>query len=188
MDEAVTTTTGAPTSVSSELAMRRTGMAFQRTRMAADRTLMAVIRTALSLISAGKRPKQYPDPEFRRCPTTYLCAFPGGSRRRNCVLTSAWTRPMYKTEPVVFLLDDDSSFVNQLSSLLQARGFTTRAFTAIDEFLQGHDDDCPGCLVLDIGMPGVTGLDLRDMLAARAPNARSSFLRPTPKLPCRSGP
>ena len=39
--------------ITTELAMRRTGMAFQRTRMAADRTLMAVIRTALSLISFG---------------------------------------------------------------------------------------------------------------------------------------
>ena len=39
--------------VSTELAMRRTGMSFQRTRMAADRTLMAVIRTSLSLIGFG---------------------------------------------------------------------------------------------------------------------------------------
>ena len=47
--------TGAPSSaqVSTELAMRRTGMSFQRTRMAADRTLMAVIRTSLALISFG---------------------------------------------------------------------------------------------------------------------------------------
>jgi putative membrane protein len=43
----------ASTELSTELAMRRTGMAFQRTRMAADRTLMAVIRTSLSLISFG---------------------------------------------------------------------------------------------------------------------------------------
>lgn len=40
-------------SVSTELAMRRTGMSFQRTRMSADRTLMAVIRTSLSLLSFG---------------------------------------------------------------------------------------------------------------------------------------
>ena len=53
MDEAVTSTTGSPASVTTELAMRRTGVSFQRTRMAADRTLMAVIRTGLSLISFG---------------------------------------------------------------------------------------------------------------------------------------
>jgi putative membrane protein len=52
MTEALSGAAGAP-SVTTELAMRRTGMAFQRTRMAADRTLMAVIRTALSLISFG---------------------------------------------------------------------------------------------------------------------------------------
>jgi putative membrane protein len=53
MNDAVTSATGSPASVSTELAMRRTGMSFQRTRMAADRTLMAVIRTALSLIGFG---------------------------------------------------------------------------------------------------------------------------------------
>lgn len=44
---------GGQASVSTELAMRRTGMSFQRTRMAADRTMMAVLRTSLSLISFG---------------------------------------------------------------------------------------------------------------------------------------
>ena len=52
MDDLVT---GASSSaqISTELAMRRTGMSFQRTRMAADRTLMAVIRTSLALIGFG---------------------------------------------------------------------------------------------------------------------------------------
>ena len=52
MTEAVTRASSSA-EVSTELAMRRTGMSFQRTRMAADRTLMAVIRTSLSLISFG---------------------------------------------------------------------------------------------------------------------------------------
>jgi len=74
---------------------------------------------------------------------------------------------MFKTEPMIYLLDDDSSFVNALSSLLQANGFATRGFTSVDDFMQGHDPDCPGCLVLDVHMPGVTGLDLHATLAAR---------------------
>src|SRR5215831_9414234 len=71
-----------------------------------------------------------------------------------------------KSEPVVFLLDDDSRFANALSALLQANGFATRAFTSVDDFLREHDRDCPGCLVLDVCMPGVTGLDLQLALAA----------------------
>jgi len=71
-----------------------------------------------------------------------------------------------KSEPVVFLLDDDSKFVNALSALLQANGFATRVFTSVDDFLREHDFDCPGCLVLDVCMPEVTGLDLQLELAA----------------------
>lgn len=71
-----------------------------------------------------------------------------------------------KSEPVVFLLDDDSKFVNALSALLEANGFATRVFTSVDDFRREHDLDCPGCLVLDVCMPGVTGLDLQLELAA----------------------
>jgi FixJ family two-component response regulator len=77
-----------------------------------------------------------------------------------------------ETQPVVFLLDDDSKFLNALSALLQANGFSTRAFTSVEDFRQGHDRDCPGCLVLDVCMPGVTGLELQLELAA------DSILRP----------
>jgi len=74
---------------------------------------------------------------------------------------------MPKTEPVVFLLDDDSKFVTALSTLLEVHGLATRAFTKVDDFLTSHDPDCPGCLVLDVRMPGVTGLELQNLLAAR---------------------
>ena len=74
---------------------------------------------------------------------------------------------MSNREPVVFLLDDDTRFVNALSTLLEVHGLTTRVFTKVDDFLSGHDPDCPGCLVLDVRMPGVTGLELQNLLAAR---------------------
>jgi len=74
---------------------------------------------------------------------------------------------MPKAGPVVFLLDDDSKFVQALSTLLEVHGLTTRAFTKVDDFLSSHDPDCPGCLVLDVRMPGVTGLELQNLLAAR---------------------
>lgn len=74
---------------------------------------------------------------------------------------------MSNREPVVFLLDDDTRFVSALSTLLEVHGLTTRAFTKVDDFLSSHDPDCPGCLVLDVRMPGVTGLELQNLLAAR---------------------
>lgn len=74
---------------------------------------------------------------------------------------------MSKTEPVIFLLDDDNKFLNFLGALLQARGFSTRSFTSVEDFLKSHDPESPGCLVLDVCMPGVNGMELQSLLAAR---------------------
>jgi FixJ family two-component response regulator len=71
------------------------------------------------------------------------------------------------SKSVVFILDDDRRFVDALSALLQTNGFATRAFTSVDEFLKGHDPDCPGCLILDVCLPGVTGIELQSLLAER---------------------
>jgi FixJ family two-component response regulator len=74
---------------------------------------------------------------------------------------------MSKTEPVIFLLDDDNKFLNVLSALLEARGFTTRSFTSVEDFLKSHDPEAPGCLVLDVCMPGVNGMELQQVLGGR---------------------
>ena len=74
---------------------------------------------------------------------------------------------MSETKPVIFLLDDDGKFLNFLSAMLQARGFTTRVFTSVEDFLRSHDPESPGCLVLDVCMPGVNGMELQSLLAAR---------------------
>jgi FixJ family two-component response regulator len=74
---------------------------------------------------------------------------------------------MLEPKPVVFLLDDEQSVVVALGRLLQASGYTVRGFTSVAEFLQGHDAETPGCLVTDLQMPDMTGLDLQCALAAR---------------------
>ena len=74
---------------------------------------------------------------------------------------------MSQAGPVVFVLDDDIRFVSALSSLLKSNGFATRTFSCVDDFLKDHDLDCPGCLILDVRMPGVTGLELQNVLTAR---------------------
>jgi FixJ family two-component response regulator len=69
------------------------------------------------------------------------------------------------TEPLVQIVDDDSSFLNATARLLQASGFAVRTFSSASEFLSQRDPDAPGCVVADLQMPGINGLDLQLALA-----------------------
>lgn len=66
--------------------------------------------------------------------------------------------------PVIYLVDDDSSVRTALTRLLRAAGYDTRMFGSAGEFLLAERTDVPGCVVLDVEMPGPTGLDLYDAL------------------------
>jgi FixJ family two-component response regulator len=70
-------------------------------------------------------------------------------------------------EPTVFLVDDDASVRNALKRGLTAAGFSVRASASSDAFLAEHDPEVPGCLVADVAMPGMNGLELQSVLAAR---------------------
>jgi FixJ family two-component response regulator len=74
---------------------------------------------------------------------------------------------MLPSPPVVFLLDDDESVVTALGRMLQASGFMVRTWTCAAKFLATHEADTPGCLVVDIRMPGMSGLEVQRALAAR---------------------
>jgi|SRR5580704_14383003 FixJ family two-component response regulator len=69
--------------------------------------------------------------------------------------------------PIVSLLDDEQRVVVALGRLLQASGFTVRGFTAVEAFLESYDPEAPGCLVTDMSMPGMSGLELQAELAQR---------------------
>jgi FixJ family two-component response regulator len=66
----------------------------------------------------------------------------------------------------VFLVDDDPSVLRALSRLLRTAGYGARTFHSSREFLADHDPAVPGCLVLDLAMPGLNGLELQEALAA----------------------
>lgn len=68
--------------------------------------------------------------------------------------------------PVVFVLDDDESVATGLTRMLRARGYTVQPTTSPLEFLDRLDPTVPGCLVADICMPSMTGLELQDALRA----------------------
>lgn len=69
--------------------------------------------------------------------------------------------------PTVFVLDDDESFVRALDRLLRAEGFATRTWTSVTTFLAEHDPTLPGCLVTDLIMPEMTGIELQRRLIAQ---------------------
>jgi FixJ family two-component response regulator len=74
---------------------------------------------------------------------------------------------MLEADSTVFLLDDEQSVVVALARLLQANGFAVRTWTSAEAFLDDHDAEAPGCLVADVRMPGMSGLELQHALLAR---------------------
>lgn len=69
------------------------------------------------------------------------------------------------TAPLVFIVDDDSSVRKSLARLVRAAGFDVETFASASEFLTRPRYDGPSCLVLDVRMPGLSGLDLQETLA-----------------------
>jgi FixJ family two-component response regulator len=69
------------------------------------------------------------------------------------------------TKPVVFVIDDDAGMRGALRSLLESVGLRVEPFGSAPEFLQSTLPDIASCLVLDIRLPGVSGLDFQDDLA-----------------------
>jgi FixJ family two-component response regulator len=68
---------------------------------------------------------------------------------------------MAETQSVVYVLDDDSDVRNAMDTLMRSVGYNVRTFTSAAEFLGAKLSDVPGCLVLDVRMPGMSGLDLQ---------------------------
>ena len=74
---------------------------------------------------------------------------------------------MGRDEPLVYVVDDDEAVRDSLSLLLKAVGLTGQTFSSAAEFLNDYDPEQHGCLVADIRMPGMSGLDLQDELNRR---------------------
>ena len=68
--------------------------------------------------------------------------------------------------PIVFVVDDDASVRTSLARLVKAAGYEAEAFASVGDFLARAPHEGPGCLLLDVRMPGRTGLDLQEALRA----------------------
>ena len=72
---------------------------------------------------------------------------------------------MNETLPIVFVVDDESAVGVSIKRLLHSVGLEARHFTSANEFLRAKRPDAPGCIVLDVRLPDLSGLDLQQELA-----------------------
>ena len=70
-------------------------------------------------------------------------------------------------ETAIFVVDDDDAVRESLKALLETEGLSVETYASGQEFLDAHDPSRPGCLLLDVRMPDMTGLELQQKLAAR---------------------
>lgn len=71
---------------------------------------------------------------------------------------------MTEAKPTIFVIDDDASIRKSLSRLLRSAGYTAETFSSAEEFLRRTHFDGVGCILLDVKMPGLSGMDLQEEL------------------------
>jgi two-component system, LuxR family, response regulator FixJ len=65
---------------------------------------------------------------------------------------------------IIFIVDDDPSVRESTKVMLESIGFNVTTFASAQDFLDAHIQEGPGCLILDVRMPGISGLDLQERL------------------------
>jgi FixJ family two-component response regulator len=71
-------------------------------------------------------------------------------------------------DQTVFVVDDEPAVAQAISRLLRSSGYTALSFESAEEFMRSYKPGTPGCLLLDISMPKITGLDVQQWMAASA--------------------
>lgn len=80
------------------------------------------------------------------------------------------------TEPIVYIVDDDLEMRKSLMFVIETAGFNVQAYAAAQVFLDEYNPDRPGCLILDVKMPGMSGIELQEQLVSRQINLPILFL------------
>lgn len=76
-------------------------------------------------------------------------------------------QPAKEPSPTIFVVEDDEAIRRFMRTLLNSVGLDTTAYGSAQEFLSNYDPQQPGCLVLDVRMPGMSGLELQQLLNLR---------------------
>lgn len=84
--------------------------------------------------------------------------------------------PMTPATPIVFVVDDDISVRESLQLLIQCEGWHPEIFASAQEFLDRPRSPVPSCLVLDVSLPGLNGLDLQKRVAVDRPDMPIIFI------------
>ena len=85
---------------------------------------------------------------------------------------------MIEADAIVFVVDDDPSVRRSTERLLRTAGLKVQTYSSAREFLDAHRPEGPACLVLDVRMPGVSGMDLQSELSQlRIPHMAKSRCR-----------
>jgi FixJ family two-component response regulator len=74
------------------------------------------------------------------------------------------------SDPVIFVVDDDPAARNSLAALVTSRGLAVETYGSAEEFLQNYDATKRGCLIADVRMTGMSGLELQEQMAAQQVN------------------
>jgi FixJ family two-component response regulator len=96
--------------------------------------------------------------------------------------------PSSAKEPIVFVIDDDASMRRALANLFQSVGLKVEVFGSASEMLQSKLPDVASCLVLDIRLPGLSGLDFQTELAKANIHIPIIFMTGHGDIPMPSGP
>jgi FixJ family two-component response regulator len=90
------------------------------------------------------------------------------------------------TVPVISIIDDDASVRTATGALVRSLGFTVQVFASAEEFLKSARADDMSCLITDVQMPGMSGLELQRVLAAQGSRTPIIFITAFPEARIRS--
>src|SRR5438309_1552030 len=85
--------------------------------------------------------------------------------------------------PLVGVVEDDVSMREAIGGLVRSRGMRVEAFGSADEVLERLADEMPACMVVDVGLPGLSGLELQRELSSRAAHTQVIFLTGVGNVP-----
>lgn len=89
-------------------------------------------------------------------------------------MSAAATGPSAK--PTVFVVDDDPAIGTSLKALCESVGLATKSFQSATEFIETYDPNAPGCVIIDVRLPGMSGLELQSRLNERGNSPPVIFL------------
>jgi len=83
---------------------------------------------------------------------------------------------------IVHVVDDDASYLTAIQQLLEASGYRVATYASAQQFLDRQPDDSKGCILLDVRMPGISGLELQSRLTERGSKLPIIFLTAYPDV------